>query len=328
MGPLLLLGPQRPAPNLVQALDANEVRGPLVAITAGWRFDEVEIGPLQRHVQRPFVHLPLYAWFEEVMASDAALARVYHERQERIRGYKELYQLRLSPILDAVDALIASPARSGPLAEHAASELEDALEDLRDLDARMLHHLQAIRRATPELERAWELPSVRGRYEEVGAALEKAGSVAVAGGHVGVLLNRMKLFGLGKLLPEFRARGGCIASWSGGAMVLSERIVLYYDDPPDGQGEAQPMDYGLGLIRGMVVFPHARRRLRLSDDLRLQALVSRFYPDTCVGMENGAWLQQHKHEVWVDRSIPGTLLHLDRTPLPPPPSPVDDEVGA
>jgi hypothetical protein len=65
-GPIVLLGPQRPTPTLGEALDALDVRGPLVVINAGERHDEGETEAIAAAARRDVTLLPLYRWFEEL----------------------------------------------------------------------------------------------------------------------------------------------------------------------------------------------------------------------------------------------------------------------
>jgi hypothetical protein len=88
--------------------------------------------------------------------------------------------------------------------------------------------------------------------------------VAIAGGHVGVLLNRLRLFGIDELLGE-RA----LFAWSAGAMAVAERIVLFHDYPPQGGALPRCSKRGSDCARGLLPLPHARRRLRLDDPLRV-----------------------------------------------------------
>ena len=132
-------------------------------------------------------------------------------------------------------------------------------------------------------------------------------AVVIAGGHVAVLLNRLLFFDMDQRIAELMARGGTVAAWSAGAMALSERVVLFYDDPPEGPSEPEVLDRGLGLIRGKTLFPHARRRLRLDTPDRLRMLQARF--GECVGLENGAWVEISDGG-WQDYSEPDSLLHL------------------
>jgi hypothetical protein len=106
--------------------------------------------------------------------------------------------------------------------------------------------------------------------------------VVVAGGHVASLLNRMKLFDLVGL-----SAGRPIAAWSAGAMVLTERIVLFHDHPPYGKAIAQVLDAGFGLAPGLVVLPDPERRIRMDDRLGIARFAQRMAPSTCVAMGRG-----------------------------------------
>src|SRR5690606_5912302 len=77
-------------------------------------------------------------------------------------------------------------------------------------------------------------------------------------------------------------------AWSGGAMVLGERIVLFHDAPPQGRGHAEVLEPGLALYRGAVPFPHARRRLLLEDVPRVTLLARRLEPRLALPMDEGA----------------------------------------
>ena len=70
--------------------------------------------------------------------------------------------------------------------------------------------------------------------------------------------------------------------------------------------------HGLGLIDDLVLFPHARDRLRLGDHERVGALARRFAPATCVALERGAWLVREA-DGWHSRGPHGSasILHED-----------------
>ena len=107
--------------------------------------------------------------------------------------------------------------------------------------------------------------------------------MAIAGGHVAVLLNRMRLFDLAPLLA-----GKLVVAWSAGAMAVSERIVLFHDSPPQGPGNPEVFDAGLGLCTGVLPLPHADRRLRLEDPVRVDLFARRFSPSICAILDPGA----------------------------------------
>jgi hypothetical protein len=81
-------------------------------------------------------------------------------------------------------------------------------------------------------------------------------------------------------------------------MCAAERVVLFHDAPPQGAGDAEVLGDGLGLARGVLPFPHARRRLRLHDPLRVSLLARRFAPLDCLAMDSGAhWVQDENGRV-------------------------------
>jgi hypothetical protein len=71
-------------------------------------------------------------------------------------------------------------------------------------------------------------------------------------------------------------------------MVVAERVVLFHDSPPQGAGNAEVLDAGLGRCKGLVPLPHASRRLRLNDPVRVSIMARRFRPDHCITLDPGA----------------------------------------
>jgi hypothetical protein len=114
----------------------------------------------------------------------------------------------------------------------------------------------------------------------------------IAGGHVAVLLNRLMMFDILGLTGDRP-----IIAWSAGAMVLTERVVLFHDHPPYGPPIAEVLDTALGVARGLVVLPHPRLRLRLDDAERVATLARRFSPAVCVALDHGARITLEDGEV-------------------------------
>src|SRR3954451_24255331 len=106
----------------------------------------------------------------------------------------------------------------------------------------------------------------------------------MAGGHVGELVWVLEGFAFAPHLPA------PVVAWSGGAMVLTERIVLFHDRVAHGPAQAEVLDHGLGLLRDVVLLPHARRRLRTDDPVRMAVLARRFAPASCVVLDDGMTL--------------------------------------
>lgn len=305
-GPLFVLGPQRPEPNVPKALAAVPGHGPVVLISAGWRLDETETPDVLRRMGIPVVHLPLYAWFEEVRERAPALESAWSARQSDIQAFKHLYQVRMRSLLEACATLSTT---TDPTDRSAREELDDAVEDVRRLDDRVLERTGQIIHAHPDTLHTWEHPVVAPRHAEARELLMSARAILVAGGHVGVLRSRLWFFGLHRLLPEAWENGAAVIAWSAGAMALSERVVLFYDDPPEGPTWPELLDKGVGLLPQAVFLPHARQRLRLNDRVRVGLLASRFGPGACLGLELGAWLEWDG-TAWINRGDPNAVIHL------------------
>ncbi|MEO8276831.1 MAG: Type 1 glutamine amidotransferase-like domain-containing protein [Thermoanaerobaculia bacterium] len=279
MPTVTLLGPQRFTPTLGEAVTRAGISGRLASVTAGWQEREAEDLELHEHLGERTMNLMIYARSEDVLERDAELAAAYRERQERLRELQELYRSRLGHALLAVrelDLRVGDPALVQP-------ERESALEALRDLDAHHLARVDELHAAFVRAIRPAERPAVERHARQISRQLDKVDGVAIAGGHVAILLNRMRLFDLDRKLA-----GKAIFAWSAGAMVISERVVLFHHFPPQGRGNTELLERGFGLARGLVCFPHARRRLALDDRRRVSLLARRFAPAICIAMADGA----------------------------------------
>lgn len=279
------LGPQYRSPNLRQCLDAMGVAGPLVSITAGWQEREGEVDELRAHVGQPVTDLGLYVRTEHVYAEDPPLAQAYRERQDVLQEMQDHYRTRLAALKGVVEQFAAVEGDSPPL----KLARRAALGDIRRLDRQ---HVTAAIREHASFTRDWH-PARRASLVPHVAALkreiEKAGAVLVAGGHVAVLLNRMRLFGIGGLV-----RGKPLVAWSAGAMAVSERVILFHDRTPAGVQPAEVLDVGLGLVPGVVPLPHADSRLALEERARVQVFARRFAPALCVPLDHGSLVRWHR----------------------------------
>ncbi len=281
MSSITLLGPQFREPNLRFALRELGLSGPLVAITAGWQEREGEDEELRAHVGVPVEDLELYARAEQVLAHDAELQGAHRRRQARLREMQDLYRLRLEHAKDAARELLA---REGD-PEILRRARRASLGALRALDR---EHLRAIERehaAFRREHRPQQRASVVPHVDELRKLIEPAAAVLVAGGHVAVLANRLRLFDLRRLIA-----GKPIIAWSAGAMAIAERIVLFHDHPPQGAGDAEVFDAGLGLLSDVVPLPHAQTRLTLHDTERLTLFARRFAPAQCLTLDHGSML--------------------------------------
>jgi len=284
MSDILVLGPQFRSPNIRDALARSGLPGPIVTITAGWQEREGELAALEGHLDQPVRDLRLYERAEAVFNQDAELHETHRLRQADLRRLQELYRIRLAHAKTAARELFATSDDS----ELMRNARRAALSAIRRLDA---EHLKAIGR----IHARWDArlgvrtrPMLARQLAELEHLVEQAGIICLAGGHVAVLLNRLRLFGLERLL---RARP--VIAWSAGAMAISERIVLFHDHPPQGAGNAEIFEAGLGLVRGTVFLPHAASRLALGNRDRVSLLARRLSPAACVTLDDGSLLHWH-----------------------------------
>lgn len=289
MRDLVLLGPQRFQPTLRSVVDALGVDGRIAAVTAGWQEREEDDAELSDHLGGRIVNLLLHRRGEEAMTAEPALFAHLRRRQERLRRLQALYRVRLDPQLTAVRRLFD---REG--GDVLAGERAHSIELVRALDS---HHLERVHEIHAEDDVPWPAPAEgRGHYpelerhrDEIAEILSGCAALAIAGGHVAVLLNRLRLFRVVEQVPELP-----VFAWSAGAMALAERVVLFHDSPPQGAGNAEVLDVGLGLLgpehagEPLLPLPHASRRLRLGDPQRVGIFARRFAPLVPVTLDPGA----------------------------------------
>lgn len=303
---LHVLGPQRPDPNAPACLDELGGEGAVVVITAGWRSDETDDEALKRHLGPDVMVLPLYTWFDVISRELPDLRRAYRPRQDALMQLRRLHRVRLHSAIRVLWTL-REQGLDDPLVR---AEFDDAMAHVRSLDEQLLSGADSVVEAHHDELRPWkEHPLVASLRAKAEAAVRDARVVVLAGGHVAVLLNRLRFFDVDDAIVKRHAAGGDIVAWSAGAMALTDRIALYYDDPPEGPGFPELLDRGLGLVPGAVLLPHARQRLRLDREDRVALFAQRFAPDACLGLENGAWLARRGDE-WLNRGDPSAAFRL------------------
>lgn len=271
----MLLGAQRFEPTLAAAVKEAGVQGRIAVVTAGWQEREDEDDELARDLDGRTVNLMLYRRGEQLFREDPEFARAHKERQSLLRSLQDVYRLRLESALEA-----DRKVRESKQPDAIRDEVEQAcIDSIRDLDA---WHLFQCARVRAEFNEQWKplhRPAIARHRGDLIEALADCGAVAIAGGHVAVLVNRLLLFGLETLLG---AR--TLFAWSAGAMAVSQRIVLFHDDPPQGRGASEVLDAGLGFVPNVVVFPEPERRLNLTDVTHVQLVARRFAPSRCVAL--------------------------------------------
>ena len=243
MNRVVLLGPQRHAITVTAELPLLASDGRVAAITAGWQEREAEDDELQDAIGHRAVNLELHRRTDEVFAADRELFEANRGRQDKLRQLQEIYRIRLGYVKSAVRELMGREGSD----ELMAPERAAAMAQLRELDQ---HHLGRLREVHAEFEARWApltRPALAHHHEELRQLLADCSVVAIAGGHVATLLGRIRLLGIDRLIGD-RA----VMAWSAGAMVCTERVVLFHDRPPEGAGNAEILDQ-LWLVDAILV---------------------------------------------------------------------------
>lgn len=277
---VVLLGSRSGAPTGGPSLGELGLEGPVATVRAGWQ--EWEGEPHSLTLAADGWNLRLWERADRIWQEDPELTLAHHAMQEKVRLLRRIYNVRLSHL---ADAYLDIDAREGP-ADVLDPERHAAFEAVRELDRRQLERVAGIRAEFEERFRPGDRHAVARERAEVAGILADTPVVAIDGGHVAVLLNRLRLFGMADLLA-----GRTVIACSGGAMVLSERLVLFHDSPPWGPGHAEVAEAGLGLFPDVVVLPHAEARLRLDDPTRVSRLARRVAPAPCVLLDRDTRLE-------------------------------------
>jgi hypothetical protein len=275
-----LLGPQRHHPTLADTFRRVGASGPVAAITAGWEEREDEIDELTEHLGCEVVNLRLHGRTEHIFQRDGDFLAGWQARRVRIRTARNLYRSRLHYAMQAVRSLAARAST-----EPVVTEIADAIETVRDLDTRHVETADAIHAEFLERWHPTECKSVALQRKRVAELIGDCDSIAFAGGHVAVLRNRLRLFGIADLIGERP-----IVAWSAGAMCMTDRVIAFHDNTPQGRRDPAVLDRGLGLCPDVVALPHAAERLSLDDSRRVSLLARRLAPRTGVALDDASGL--------------------------------------
>ncbi len=277
----VLLGPQRFRTTAGTAIKAVAPEGAVAMVTAGWEDRESATTELDGVLEGRGRHLRLYARLADVLDTDRLFADAALAHRDVVDELAAIYSVRLQRALDSVYVARRRTAR-GDIADAA---LADGIRVVQSIDRWYLDALDQLYAelfvaAPPE-----DSEPIRRHRAEVASILQDAGALAIAGGHVGVLLRCLKLFvvHLPAQLP--------VVAWSAGAMCLTERVLLYNDTGPSGVIGSEMWDRGLGRAPRIVAMPHARRRLRMDDPMMLGVLARRVADARCVLLDDGARIE-------------------------------------
>lgn len=278
---VVLLGPQRFEPTVAEAAHAIGVVGKIALITAGWQEREAEDEDLTEHLGGRTVNLALHKRADAVFDNDPELAKAYRERSVRLRQLQEFYRVRLAYLVEAARVIAQRVASPDVLDE----ENEASVESLRVLDRFHLARCQKVHTDFWAAYKRDERPVIADQRGEIAELLEGCEAVAIAGGHVATILNRLRLFGISHMLGQRP-----VLAWSAGAMAVTQRVALFHDFPPHGVSAPQLLDGGLGLVHDVVALPNPEKRLALDDADRVAMYARRFKPARCLVFPRRSWV--------------------------------------
>jgi len=276
----VLLGPQRFDPTVATAAEQSGIKGRIALITAGWQERESEDEALSEHLAGSTVNLELHRRANDIFRRDEALRKAHRSRQQELIQLQDFYRVRLNYLMEAAHVISLRAAPPALLAQ----EHDSSVESLRMLDRYHLSRCRAIHRTFWQQWQPHEREVVAEHRAELRATLDDCAALAIAGGHVATILNRLHLFGIAELIA---ARP--VLAWSAGAMAITERVVLFHDNPPHGVSAPQLLDGGIGLLDDVVALPNPQVRLRLDEPDRVSMYAKRFAPASCLALPRRAW---------------------------------------
>lgn len=298
---ITLLGPQR-TPHLAQVVASLGLRDARFAtINAGWREREPDDALLCETLGGNTLNPRLWHRMQRVWEEDPELAQADQDRRRVLEEMQQLYLMGLDHALSALKELLRHTPRHPDVLDLAVL---DAEEIVRQMDSR---HIQRVEAEYAEFWHTWkphERESTAAARAEIAHQLSQVQGIIVTGGHVGVLMGAMNLFNIAPALDV------PIIAWGAGAMVLTERVVLFHDRAAHGPAIAEVYRSGLGLVRHTVALPSPSDRLDVSNARRLGLLSRRFHPAHSLLLDAGA--QVH---IGYDGELPPTapVLAFDGT---------------
>jgi hypothetical protein len=294
--PITLLGPQR-RPTVDQVVSELDTDLRFATVTAGWQEREPDDEELDGLLGGRSVNLRLYGRWLDIQERDPEYGVADLEHRTYLEELRLLYLLQLESAGGTIDVLAK---RNGDRPEAIESALTDARAVVRLLDDSHTARVRAADAEFAEKQRLAERPVIAEHRAAVRQILDEVGGLVVTGGHVGIVLKMLRLFDVASSVPDV------VIAWSAGAMALTDRVVLFHDRTPQGLSPSEIYGDGLGVVRDIVLLPHARRRLRIDDPLRMATLALRFRPATCVVLDDGIRLNLQP-----DGSLPADARVLD-----------------
>ncbi len=292
-----VLGPQRRTAAARTAVRELMPSGPIATINAGWQEREAATEELEDVLGGRMSNLGLYQRWRKLLDDDPDYAAAERRLTDRLVAQQDIYALRLGHALAAADDV----TRRSQIPDVRIAAEDDSVAAIQHLDRWHLGRVADIRAEFYAETRIGDRDTMAVQRGELYELLRGSGGTVVTGGHVGVLLHLLHIFGLAAAIRS------PLITWSAGAMALSDRVVLFNDRGPAGRRHPEVYAEGLGAFSGVLPFPHPRRRLPLGDASRLRLLARRFAPRVCLLLPDGVRVDLRPGD-----RLPGGARWLDR----------------
>lgn len=269
---ITLLGPQRRTSAARAAVAELIPTGKVATINAGWREREAADSELGDVLGGRMINLRLYQRWTELIAADAEYAAAERKLQDDLEEQQAVYAVRLFHAIAALDEV----NRRDKMPAVRAAAVADGIRALRALDTWHLGEVAGSRQDFYRTTMIGERPHVAAHRREVAEMVAESSGMVITGGHVGVLVHLLHVFGIAAMMKP------PVITWSAGAMALSDRVVLFGAHRPAGRRLPEVWADGLGAYSAVLPFPHARHRLPMHDPYQLALLARRFKGWTCL----------------------------------------------
>lgn len=272
-----VLGPQRRTTATRTAVAELVPTGSVATINAGWRERESADTELGEVLGGRMVNLRLYRRWQELTEEDPDYTAAERELTELLEEQQAVYAQRLFHAVAAIEEV----NRRDKMSAVRAAAVADGIRSLRALDTWHLAEVAASRHRFYQQTAIGERPSVVRHRRELAELVDDCEGLVITGGHVGVLLHLLHVFGIASMIDK------PVITWSAGAMALSDRVVLFGAHRPAGRRLPEVWAEGLGVFSGVLTFPHPRHRLPMHDPYQLALLARRFKAWTCLLFDEG-----------------------------------------
>ena len=292
-----LLGPQRRTTAARAAVTELIPAGTVATVNAGWRergWADTELGEV---LGGRMINLQLYRRWQQLLTDDEQIAAAERKLTAELEEQQAVYALRLHHGVAALDEV--NRRDKMPAVRRAA--VADGIRQLRALDEWHLAEVATRRHDFYSSIAVGERENVQGHRRELADLMADSAGLVVAGGHVGVLLHLLHVFGIAALIKP------PVITWSAGAMALSDRVVLFGARRPGGRWVPEVWAEGLGVYAGVLPFPYPRQRLPMQDPYQLALLARRLKPWTCVLLDDGV-----RVDLRDDAPLPVSARWIDR----------------